>query len=80
MNRAQSHSMPVWWQAISRAATAVTALSLTSRLTRAQALHRQRCALAALDDRLLADVGLTREQAEAEMNASLWDAPAHWRG
>jgi len=80
MTRILSHSLPLSWQAISRAAAGLTALSLTSRLTRAQALHRQRCALAALDDRLLADIGLTRAQAEAELNATIWDAPAHWRG
>ena len=38
------------------------------------ALARQasRRALARLDDRLLADVGLTREQAEAESAKSFW--------
>jgi uncharacterized protein YjiS (DUF1127 family) len=50
------------------------------RLACMSALHRQRCALAALDDRLLADVGVTRAQALAELEAPLWDGPRHWRG
>jgi uncharacterized protein YjiS (DUF1127 family) len=50
------------------------------RLACMSVLHRQRCALAALDDRLLADVGVTRAQALAELEAPLWDGPRHWRG
>lgn len=34
--------------------------------------HRQRHALAELDDRLLADVGLTRRQAERECRKPPW--------
>lgn len=41
-------------------------------------LHRQRRALAALDDARLRDIGLSREDAEAEARRPLWDAPAHW--
>jgi uncharacterized protein YjiS (DUF1127 family) len=80
MTRTLSLSLPVRMQPLARAVADLSVMSLTFRLTRAQALHRQRCALAALDDRLLDDVGLTRDQAEAEVNAPLWDAPAHWRG
>ena len=41
--------------------------------------HRQRRALTRLDDHLLRDIGITRDQAEAEANTPLWDAPWHWK-
>jgi len=44
-----------------------------ARWCRARALWRQRRALAALDDRLLDDVGLTREQAQAEARKGFWE-------
>ena len=34
--------------------------------------RRQRCALRALDDRQLADIGVTREQALSEANKLFW--------
>lgn len=43
------------------------------------ALHRQRRALARLDAADLADIGLTRAQAEAEAKRPVWDAPEHWK-
>ncbi|MEZ5754017.1 MAG: DUF1127 domain-containing protein [Paracoccaceae bacterium] len=43
-------------------------------------LRRQRLALARLDARLLADIGLTPDAARIESERPLWDAPAHWRG
>ncbi|WP_420584594.1 DUF1127 domain-containing protein [Ruegeria sp.] len=42
-------------------------------------LRRQRRTLARLDDRALKDVGITREQAEAEAARSIWDAPEFWQ-
>ncbi len=53
---------------------------LLDRLHAAQALHRQHVALARLDHALLRDIGITREQAMAEAESSVWDAPSHWRG
>jgi uncharacterized protein YjiS (DUF1127 family) len=50
------------------------------RLRDLLALHGQRRALAGLDDRMLADIGLTRAQAQAEAGRPVWDAPRHWRG
>lgn len=44
------------------------------------ALYRQRRQLGALDDHLLADIGVTREQAMREARRRFWDAPAHWQG
>ena len=49
-------------------------LSLRARL----GLARQRRALAALDDRALADIGLTRDAAESEARRPFWDAPESW--
>lgn len=43
------------------------------------AAHRQRAALAKLDDAHLADIGLTVRAAMAEANRSFWDVPASWR-
>lgn len=50
------------------------------RLVDLLAVARQRRALAALDDRLLADIGVSREAALAEAGRPAWDAPRHWRG
>ncbi|GHD99531.1 hypothetical protein GCM10008024_07280 [Allgaiera indica] len=46
---------------------------------RALALRRERNILARLDDRALADIGLTRTQAQAEAARPVWDVPAYWR-
>ena len=40
------------------------------------AVWSQRRALARLDDRALADIGLSRSQAEAEAARPLWDIPS----
>ncbi len=42
------------------------------------ALHRQRRALARLDDRALADLGLSRYEARRESRRPFWDAPHNW--
>jgi uncharacterized protein YjiS (DUF1127 family) len=34
--------------------------------------------LAELDDHMLRDIGLTREQARHEAERPSWDAPSHW--
>lgn len=52
---------------------------LLARLFGLAALRRQRGRLAALDDHLLADIGVTRDQALQEAARPAWDAPAHWR-
>ncbi|WP_323041414.1 DUF1127 domain-containing protein [Gemmobacter sp.] len=51
---------------------------LLARLRDALALTTQRRQLAALDDALLADIGLTRQQAMTEAARSAWDVPRHW--
>lgn len=42
-------------------------------------LYRQRRALAALDNDRLADLGLSRHDAETEARRPVWDAPCHWK-
>ena len=42
-------------------------------------LWRTRRALAELEPHLLADVGLTAEEAEKEANRPAWDVPGHWK-
>ncbi|MGL4238190.1 DUF1127 domain-containing protein [Tabrizicola sp.] len=55
------------------------ARSIASIFARA-ALRRQRNRLAELEDHLLKDIGISREEALAEAARSDWDAPSHWRG
>ena len=42
-------------------------------------LWRTRRQLRALDDHALADIGLSRAEAEAEASRPIWDVPANWR-
>lgn len=49
-----------------------------SRLLGLLSLRASRTRLATLDDRLLRDIGLTRDQARTEAERPLWDAPDHW--
>lgn len=42
------------------------------------ALRRQRRALGRLGPDALRDIGLTRDQAQAESQRKIWDAPRHW--
>ncbi len=48
---------------------------LSSMLT----LWRSRQHLKSLDDRALADIGLTRAEADAEAKRPIWDVPHTWR-
>lgn len=43
-------------------------------------LYRQRRTLAQLSDAALADIGVTRTQADAEAARPVWDAPAGFYG
>lgn len=54
-------------------------LRLAGRLLDMVALHRQRHSLALLDDAMLRDIGLTREEANTEATRPLWDVPRHWK-
>ena len=56
-------------------------LSLTALLKRLfdrNRLRRTRLRLAALDDHLLRDIGVSREAAQTEADRRGWDAPDHW--
>jgi uncharacterized protein YjiS (DUF1127 family) len=53
--------------------------ALFSVAMQAFALHRQRQALRRLDDRALADIGISRAEAEQEAARPIWDVPATWR-
>jgi uncharacterized protein YjiS (DUF1127 family) len=70
-------------QMMARATTALktrrtTTLSPVRWFLASLSARRQLRRLAALDDHLLADVGITRDQAEAEAALPLWDVPRHW--
>ena len=67
--------MPPHAIALSRPARAMT---LPLRLW--MALSHNRNALAKLDSRLLADIGITPDMARSECARPFWDVPAHWRG
>jgi len=73
MFRTVSTSAPLHRPALARG------LSFLRRLPLLLSLRRQRRSLAQLDDHLLRDIGLTPEQALAEADRPIWDAPAHWR-
>lgn len=44
-----------------------------------RALVRQRRELAELDEHLLRDIGVSRDEADAESSRPAWDVPSHWR-
>ena len=54
--------------------------SFLGGVMRAFKLRQSRRALAGLSAEQLADIGITREEADKEAARPLWDAPAHWRG
>jgi len=43
------------------------------------AVARQRRQLRALDDHMLADIGVSRQEALTEGRQTVWNAPDHWR-
>lgn len=49
-----------------------------SAILHAIGLRRSRRQLSALDDHMLADIGVTRQDAMAEAERSVWDAQDHW--
>jgi len=52
---------------------------LLMQLRQALALRRQRAHLLRLDDHILRDIGLTRDDALHEGTRPFWDAPTPWR-
>lgn len=61
-----------------RVQSAGSAPRLLKTVQSALAAHRQRQFLARLDDRTLADIGLTRNEAVTEASRPMWDIPASW--
>lgn len=55
------------------------ASGFAARLYTAYMVWRQRQHLARLDAARLDDLGITRDEAEAESRRPFWDAPTHWR-
>lgn len=55
------------------------AKDLVETLVKMRALRRERHALSGLDAARLHDIGVTREQAQAEAERPFWDAPTYWR-
>lgn len=49
-----------------------------ARIRHAIALGRSRSQLAGLTDEQLADIGISRAQANEESKKSPWDGPDHW--
>lgn len=60
------------------AKSARRAPSLLARVMAAHSVARQRKALSELSDAQLADIGLTRAEADREAARPAWDAPQHW--
>ena len=52
--------------------------SLRAYLLRMISLNRQRKALQNLDEHMLRDIGISRQEAEIESKKHFWDAPQHW--
>ena len=50
-----------------------------SRLIDVLALRRSRQSLATLDDHMLRDIGVSREQAQSEADRAAWDVSPTWR-
>ncbi|TCO70899.1 DUF1127 domain-containing protein [Rhodovulum euryhalinum] len=51
---------------------------LVRRISLGLCAAHQRRRLADLDDAMLRDIGLTREQARAEARRPVWDVPKSW--
>lgn len=65
---------------LSRPLAALRLSRLPALLAGRIAVSRSRRGLRHLDDHLLRDIGLTREEAAVEASRPIWDAPSHWRG
>lgn len=52
--------------------------SMLTAILRVFALRRQRAALGRMDDSQLRDIGVSRNEAQAEAMRPMWDVPVHW--
>jgi uncharacterized protein YjiS (DUF1127 family) len=69
-----THSIAALWS------RARSPFRLFSALRRFGSITRSRRHLSRLDEHLLRDIGLTRQEAETEAFRAPWDVPPHWRG
>lgn len=65
---------------VTRAAQPVFLRRFWRLLFGTSALARQRRQLGQLDDAMLRDIGLTRDEALRESRRARWDPPSHWLG
>ncbi|MEO1238516.1 MAG: DUF1127 domain-containing protein [Pseudomonadota bacterium] len=52
---------------------------IIAKISSLLALFSERRRLADMPDHMLKDLGITRQEAEAEARRSIWDSPSHWR-
>lgn len=62
-----------------RIAPASRSVSLIGRVFTMLSLYQGRRTLARLDEALLSDIGISREEAYREAKRPMWDVPASWR-
>lgn len=65
--------------AVARVQSRARIAGLAARVRQALVLRAERKRLTTLDDALLFDIGMTREQALTEAARSVWDVPHGWR-
>ncbi len=70
--------MASWTRPSSRVVRQRRHASLISVFSELYTLYLTRKSLKDLDDHILDDIGVTREQAQAEARRSPWDAPSNW--
>jgi uncharacterized protein YjiS (DUF1127 family) len=71
-------SLTLSTMAVSHVQTRGSFADLIARLQLGVAARAQRKALARLDTAALADIGLSRAEAEIEARRPLWDVPSNW--
>lgn len=59
-------------------ASRLSLLAFIHRFVQRQAYKRDRRRLLQLDDHLLRDIGVSREEADIEGRRSTWAGPDHW--
>jgi hypothetical protein len=74
METTMSHSLHM-----SRGAPYLRRPGFGRRVFEAMFLFTERRALRDLDPHLLADIGITRDEAVAEASRPIWDVPDRWR-
>ncbi|MEL6839782.1 MAG: DUF1127 domain-containing protein [Pseudomonadota bacterium] len=63
---------------VDQAARKTNTKSLWTRIADMLNTRHQRKALKDLDEHMLRDIGITRQEAEIEAEKPVWDVPRHW--